>query len=163
MFYFFKYHPLAHRTSAGERDFDKLYHLSRKIKGDWMTAYDFCRKINMALVTLDEEREAFTFLSMILIYAKSQMDLKRAHVGAISNVLGSRTEWYWISNDNGLKKLNFPLQWQTNEPNGNGKEYCMEVDVRRTFGIFEDRVGFNDIACHYPQTQDHFICQQIIR
>lgn len=153
---------IVHRNPVdGTKIYSKRYYLSQKFRSDWMGAFMFCKKHDMELVTLEDSDAASYFFTLVLNYFKAQTKFQRAFVGAMTSQPGSTTEWYWIHRGV-AKKTSFPLQWHENEPNRNGEEFCLEVSLRRTWWIIQDRTGFNDVACFDHTKNDDFICQQII-
>ena len=77
----------------------------------------------MDILSLDSEDEANFFLDRIKLHAGSTH--ANTHVGAMAYVVGSRTEWYWITSGN---KINYPIKWGTGEPSGtNVQSVCLVV------------------------------------
>lgn len=73
------------------------------------------------------------------------------HIGAATNVLGSRTFWNWINTGN---RVNYDLRFCSSQPgNELGDENCLVVDVDANFCL-------SDAPCHSNIfNEQQFICQ----
>lgn len=100
----------------------------------------------MELLTLDTLDEFQKFKT--LCGANKQLFDRYFHIGGLTTIAKSKTEWYWVNSGN---KVNYEMSWLSKEPNNyNNREMCL------TFA--KDPTGFNDIAC-YNASELNFVCQ----
>lgn len=110
----------------------------------------------MELVTLESFDETKNFFALLMTSILG-FDFPSAHVGAMTGIGGSTSDWYWISHGR-AEKTNFAIPWNVGEPNNvNNYEYCLEVLAK------EGTFGFNDITCNHPTSELRFICQEIFK
>jgi Lectin C-type domain len=113
------------------------------MKGDWMSAYGFCKSIKMSLAALRDQSEWQQFTKLCLN--------SEAQFEGTAFISGTRSAGSWVWFDTG-KQINYALPWFAGEPNNvQNNEYCMEVGVK--LGKF----GINDSVCSGSSRQ--FICE----
>lgn len=102
----------------------------------------------MQIVTLDNQAEADAFLTTFV--QKAALFDSFTHIGAISRISKSTTEWYWAENS---KKVSFNMKWANGKPNNNGD--CL--GLQKTGKNYE----FVDNKCS-DGTLTRFICQSVV-
>lgn len=119
--------------------------------GSWTDAFNICNSFKMNLLSLDSQAEATQFLSIFV--ANFKLFDKWTHIGAVTTVKKSPTEWYWV---NTRQKVNFPLKFTAGNPdNYLDSERCLVLTIDN------ENYGFNDNQCH-DQAVMKFICQIVV-
>lgn len=117
---------------------------------NWQDAKLLCNSYKMQFATLDSQREADTFL--FLYGQKAALFTIDSYIGAITTILLSTTDYYWV--ESGLK-VNFPLIFTAGQPNNqDGNQMCLAVNKA-------DGYKFNDLGC-YSAVPSKFFCQTFV-
>lgn len=128
--------------------FKKTYWVSTHFKGFWNEALNICHSFGMQFASLETSKEAKNFLQ--LCDKKNNLCEHDIHIGGLTTVGKSRTDWYWVDSGN---KVTYDLKFGANEPNNaHGNEMCLALIVN------SENVVFNDVPC-YGETSFKFICQ----
>lgn len=105
----------------------------------------------MEFLSLENSQEQAVFLN--LCHGKRELFDRWTHIGGITRVAKSKTDWYWVNSGN---KAYFELQFHRGEPNnGGGNQMCLALDKQpNTF-------MYNDINCS-GKFEEKFVCQEHI-
>ena len=114
---------------------------------------ELCHSFGMEFATLESLQEQEVLRRLCL--QNSDILTDNNHVGALTTIGKSLTEWYWIDTE---RKLTFSLDWAVDQPNfGNNQQSCLTI--RKEVSNF----GFNDVECGNGGisngTISNFICQ----
>lgn len=115
----------------------------------WQEAISFCQGFGMQFATIETADEQTYFFEMM----KQNIALLEAngpHIGALTTVSKSTTDWYWVETGN---NVSFKLNFLPNEPSG-GIEYCLGVRQPSA-----GQIGFNDTPCFSLQAA--VLCQTL--
>lgn len=141
---------MAHDEHRGS--FTKEIYWVQHLQITWASANTFCRDFNLDLVTLADQAEERTFLS--LVGGVPEMSGLRSFIGGTT--LDSEV-WYWIQSG---QEISFPVNWFPGEPNNGGgtgvEEQCMAVGNNggTTYALF-------DATCYHGRHT--FMCQRLVR
>ena len=109
---------------------------------------ELCHSFGMEFATLESLAEQEVLKRFCLQNAGILTD--NNHVGALTTIGKSLTEWYWIDTE---RKLTFSLDWAVDQPNFvDNNQFCLTI--RKEASNF----GFNDVECS-SGTISNFICQ----
>lgn len=127
----------------------KTFWISTHFQAYWDQAKTICSSYGMEFLSLESLQEADGLLS--LCHKKNALFDQWTHIGGVTTVPKSKTEWYWVETG---KKVNFTLKFGSGQPdNAGGKEWCLSLGKQPSNSFF-----FNDINC-YGMHQFKFICQ----
>lgn len=130
--------------------YGKNYWISTHFKASWDQANNICHSRGMEFLSLETLEEANQFFK--LCEENASLFDKFTHIGALTTVAKSKTDWYWV---NSGQKINYVLNFLPNQPdNANNNEMCLSI------GMPPKNYSFNDIPC--SGTQYKFICQSRI-
>jgi hypothetical protein len=144
----FKFEIFTAGESSSNQQYEKTYWLSTHFQVFWHQAKTLCSSYGLEFVSVDSIKESNHFLGL----CEQNIGLFDlwTHIGGLTTVGGSRTEWYWVESG---KKLNFNLKFGAGQPdNAGGDEMCLSLG--RAPGNF----FYNDIPC-YGVHAYKFICQ----
>lgn len=103
----------------------------------------------MTLVTLDSADEGTAFIEMVK--ARSAIFAPGLHIGAVTPILLSKTEYFWITSG---KKVDFTLNWAPGHPDNSGsRENCLLLVATSSSAFFYDN------ECTRISPSYDFICQ----
>lgn len=126
----------------------KTYWISTHFRTFWHAAKSFCHSFGMELLSLDTLEEAQKFMN-ICVTNKLFVD-RCFHIGGLTTVPSSKTEWFWV---NSFKKVKYEMPWLPKEPNYLGKnEMCLSICKN------PGQCGYNDIPCS-SSAELTFVCQ----
>lgn len=109
-----------------------------------------CKSFKLEFLSLDSEAEARHFFTVFL--DNSQLFDIATHIGAVTPIMKSLTDWYWVEN---TEKVNFTLSFGAGQPdNYGGNEACLVL------GFTGGSYFFNDLKC-YENHMYKFVCQSI--
>lgn len=115
---------------------------------------NICHSYGMEFLSLDSGQEAEKFLK--LCESNKNLFDKWTHIGGITKVALSTTEWFWVETG---KKVNFQLSFMPGEPNDGGGTGVNEMCLSFTFND-DGKLLFNDIKCYeYGIHSYKFVCQ----
>jgi hypothetical protein len=131
-----------------EQEYEKTYWLSTHFEAHWIEAKMICSNFGLEFVSIDSINESNHLLGLC-DQNISLFDIW-THIGGITTVAGSKTEWYWVESG---KKVNFNLKFDKGQPdNKNGIENCLSI------GKAPGNFYYNDIPCS-GGAAFKFICQ----
>lgn len=135
-------------TYSDGTSYKKAYYLSSHFKAHWNVALATCHAYGMEMLSLESSDEESSFLTVCTLW-RTLFD-RFTHIGALTTVEKSRTEWFWVNSGN---KISFPISFSSGEPNSeDNNEMCLTMDKRS--GLFQ----YNDITCDGGMTAK-FVCQ----
>jgi hypothetical protein len=106
----------------------------------------------MELATLETETE-YNFVKQQLAVLSSP-PAEWLHIGGMTKVGKSRTEWFWIHNEN---KIAYTMKWQSAEPSFHrNQQWCLAIGT--SFKNNESGT-FADIDCWQYHEAESFLCQ----
>lgn len=147
MFEFIDFQFTGGRDASGA-GYEKTFWYPSHYRGTWIEAKTMCKHFKMELISLDSEAEANYFLN--LFSQTPGLFDKWTHIGAVTSLSKSKSEWYWAEN---AKKANFTLKFLSGQPdNYGGEEQCLAITLSN--GVY----GFNDLKC-YQANINRFLCQ----
>jgi hypothetical protein len=127
---------------------NKVYYLSRHLKGDFMVAQSFCKNFGMNLAAFTTLNEYNNFKNVI--FPKNLADIQNGYILVGATTIGS-TNWYWLPDGT---ELNYPLNWAPNEPSNPTGEKCLSLLE------FNGSILFNDVPCTTMPMR--FICEKFL-
>jgi Lectin C-type domain len=127
--------------------YEKDFYISTRFKAFWIQSKTICQSYGMEFVSLDSKLEEDSLLS----FSRQKISLldDQNHIGALTNVGASKTEWYWVATE---AKLNFALNFRGGEPNNSfNDEYCLAISKLGSEALI------NDVPCNSYSAK--FMCQ----
>ena len=143
--------------TANDKGQAKNYYVPRYFKSQWTLTRSICKAYDMDVLELETLDESNKFRAMCK--ENYQWFDHHTHIGAITLVDKSPTEWYWVSSG---KKVKFALEFLAGEPDNNlNTEHCLSLWRGNSNNFM-----FNDIYCNVEKHDDRdfkFVCEKRVR
>lgn len=97
-------------------------------------------------MSLDSQAEADYFFPLFV--QKSALFDELTHIGAVTTIAKSKTDWYWVETG---KKAKIELKWGSGQPDNYGTQECLAIF--KSAGSYE----IHDINCFEAYSR-RFIC-----
>jgi hypothetical protein len=133
--------------------YQKTYYLPKSFLTEWQHARGICQQYGMEIISFESSEEANNFLDIVEKYNLHETPPYWIYIGGMTNVLKSKSDWYWMNSGN---KVNYELKWGPGEPNNNnGREYCLDIG---RYNVDDKNLPFfNDAGCYSKSYM--FVCQ----
>lgn len=115
---------------------EKVFYLPRFFQSFWTDVRSICIAYGMDFVSLETAHEADSFLE--ICKNNAAFSPQYVHVGALTMVLKSPNEWFWVNSGN---RITYQIKWTKNNN-------CL----------------FHDVECASPKHNiyQNFVCQRYV-
>jgi hypothetical protein len=133
---------------GSNQQYEKTYWLSSHYKVHWNQAKTLCNSYGLEFVSVDSLDESDHLREL----CKENIGLfdSWTHIGGLTTVKRSKTEWYWVESG---KKLNFVLEFLPGQP-----DCSSNIEMCLSLGKSGGKFLYNDFPC-YGYHAYKFICQ----